>query len=145
MKFGIAKLVAVLFMSSSAFASINCVFNDIPNGGFPDKGPVRNDLFKFSGLGEGEGAEVNAFWTPFYNLGSETIPLKVVNVDTFRCPNCFDVFADTQGGQVSNFKISIRQDGLGNMIYANVQYRMNVGGPTKWTPFNEAPGVCILK
>jgi hypothetical protein len=145
MKFGIAKLFAVLFMSSSAFAGINCVFNNIPNGGFPDQGPIRNDMFKFSGLGAGEGAKVDAFWTPFYNLSSETIPLKVVEVVTLRCPNCFDVFANTEGAQVANFKIAIRQDGLGNKIYANVEYKMNVGGPEEWTAFNETPGVCTSK
>jgi hypothetical protein len=146
MKTMLGKLVAFLFISGSAFAGINCSFDNIPNGSSPDNGPVRNDLFKFAGLGEGEGAEVGAYWTPFYNLGGSTQPLKIVKVDTFRCPNCFDVYASTLGnGQVTKFKVSIRQDGLGNEIYANIKYRMNRGGPTNWVPFNETPGVCNAK
>jgi hypothetical protein len=139
-------LVAFLFVSVSAFAGINCSFDNIPNGSFPDSGPVRNDLFKFAGLGEGEGAEVGAYWTAFYNLGGSTQPLKIVKIDTFRCPNCFDVYANTLGdAQVTMFKISIRQDGQGNEIYSNIKYRMNRGGPSNWLPFNETPGICYAK
>jgi len=142
----LGSLVAFLFVSVSAFAGINCSFDKIPNGSFPDSGPVRNDLFKFTGLGEGEEAEVGAYWTTFYNLGGSTHLLKIVKIDTFRCPNCFDVYANTLGnGQVTMFKISIRQDGQGNEIYSNIKFRMNRGGPSNWVSFNETPGTCYAK
>lgn len=136
----------LMAMNSSAFASMSCQFDNVPNGGGPDTGAVRHDLFKFSGLNADSDdlSQVGAYWTPFFNLGTETQNLVVTSFARFRCPNCYEVIAKTAGeGQVIEFKISINGS-LMQTIEADVQYRVNVGGPSEWVAFSDKPGVCSV-
>ncbi len=141
----VSGTLLMLSFASSAFAvEITCRFDNIPNGSYPDAGPVRNDMFKFALDASGTGTEYG-FWTPFFNLGAESEPLTVSSVMSPRCPNCYNIFARTHGEQWSEFKVEVRQDAVSKAVSADVEYRMNVGGPTEWYPFNLEPGVCSIK
>jgi hypothetical protein len=140
--FGVTIALTLFSGAALADASYSCMFRNIPNGSAEFPAPARTDFIK---LAELTGDAPAAYWTPFANLGAETQPLVVTDVLVFRCPNCFEVLAQTAGeSQVTFFKISIEQNFSSGTIESQVWYRMNVGGPTEWVPFNKEPGVCQL-
>ena len=136
-------LAVVSMFASSAFATstIHCRYNNIPNGSWPDTGAVRNDMIKISGL---DTNAPTAYWTPFVDSSAISEPLTVTKVQTFRCPNCYDVYAQTPSeGDVTYFKIHIEQDTSTDEIKSDFWYRKDVGGPTDWVQMNEEAGICF--
>jgi hypothetical protein len=139
-------LVLMAVFASSAFASseISCRYDGIANDSWPDRGPDRSDMFKFTNLAETEGAF--AAWTPFANIGGETQPLDVTEVKVFRCTNCFEITAQTSlSRQTTQFKVTIKQDPISGEVRSNIVYRMNFGGPADWVSFNDKPGACWIE
>jgi hypothetical protein len=139
----ICSFAVFTMFASSAFATstIHCRYNNIPNGSWPDNGAIRNDMIKISGI---DTNAPQAYWTPFVDTSSSSEPLIVTKVQAFRCPNCYDVYAQTLGGSyVIFFKIHIEQDTLSDEIRSDFWFRQDVGGPTDWVQMNEEAGICL--